>query len=45
VANGYAHAYTYPPSVRHSDLFVDLEREARENDRGLWSPDSCNGKA
>lgn len=44
VANGYAFAYTYPPSVRHSDLFVRLEREARENDRGLWAPDSCNGE-
>lgn len=43
VANGYAFAYTYPPNVRHSELFVQLEREARENDRGLWSPDSCNG--
>jgi micrococcal nuclease len=43
VVNGYAHAYTYPPNVRHADLFVELQREARENDRGLWSPDSCNG--
>jgi micrococcal nuclease len=45
VANGYAFAYTYPPSVRHSDLFVEMEREARENDRGLWAPDTCSGKA
>jgi micrococcal nuclease len=44
VANGYATAYTYPPNVRHSELFVQLEREARERDRGLWSPDTCNGK-
>lgn len=43
VANGYASAYTYPPNVRHSDLFVELEREAREAERGLWSPDTCNG--
>ena len=43
VVNGYATAYTYPPSVRHSDLFVQLEREAREGERGLWSPDTCNG--
>jgi micrococcal nuclease len=45
VANGYAHAYTYPPNVRHADLFVQLEREAREGDRGLWSPDTCNGRS
>ena len=44
VANGYAHAYTYPPNVRWAELFVRLEREAREGDRGLWSPDACNGK-
>ena len=43
VANGYAHAYTYPPNVRWSELFVQLEREARENDRGLWSPETCSG--
>jgi micrococcal nuclease len=43
VANGYASAYTYPPNVRHADLFVQLEREAREDDRGLWAPDTCSG--
>lgn len=43
VTNGYASAYTYPPNVRHSELFVQLEREARESDRGLWSPDTCSG--
>ncbi len=44
VTNGYAHAYTYPPNIRHSDLLVQLEREAREANRGLWSPDTCNGE-
>ncbi len=44
VVNGYASAYTYPPDVRHADLFVQLQREARENDRGLWSPDTCSGE-
>jgi micrococcal nuclease len=44
VVNGYAHAYTYPPNVRHADLFVHLERDARENGRGLWSPSACNGR-
>ena len=43
VANGYATAYTYPPNVRHADLFVQLEREAREGGRGLWSSDTCDG--
>ncbi|MEA2433535.1 MAG: micrococcal nuclease [Actinomycetota bacterium] len=43
VANGYANVYTYPPNVRHADLFVQLERDARESDRGLWDPTTCNG--
>lgn len=45
VANGYAHAYTYPPNVRHSALLVALQREARGDDRGLWSPETCDGEA
>lgn len=44
VANGYASAYTYPPNIRWSETFVQLEREARSNDRGLWSPETCNGE-
>ena len=43
VINGYASAYTYPPNVRHSDLLIDLQRQARESGRGLWSPDTCSG--
>jgi len=45
VVNGYAHAYTYPPNVRHAELFVQLQREAQDDARGLWSPDSCDGAA
>lgn len=44
VVNGYANVYTYPPNVRWSELFVQLQREAREGDRGLWSPESCGGQ-
>ena len=44
VVNGYAHAYTYPPNVRHSTLLVQLERAARDNDRGLWAADTCEGR-
>ncbi len=41
VVNGYAHAYTYPPDVRHSALFVWLERRARAGDSGLWAEGVC----
>jgi micrococcal nuclease len=44
VVNGYAFAYTYPPNVRHADLFVELQRQAREADRGLWPAGTCNGE-
>ncbi|MEE9584290.1 MAG: thermonuclease family protein [Candidatus Brocadiales bacterium] len=37
VRAGYASAARHPPNVRHAELFKGLEREAKENDRGLWS--------
>ena len=43
VLNGYASAYTHPPNVRHTDLFVSLQREARSTEAGLWSESACPG--
>ncbi len=45
VANGYATAYTYPPNVRHGDLFVGLHRDARQRGKGLWAEQTCNGQS
>lgn len=42
VVNGYAHAYTYPPNVRHAELMVALEKAARQGDKGLWTPGACS---
>lgn len=39
VKEGYANSYTYPPDVKYQDRFIQAEREARENKRGLWA--SC----
>jgi len=36
IRSGYATAWTYPPDVAFSDLFVQLESEAREAGLGLW---------
>ena len=36
VKEGYAQVYTFPPNVKYVDLFVRLQEEARENNRGLW---------
>jgi micrococcal nuclease len=37
VQEGYASVMTYPPNVKHSEKFLRLYREARENKRGLWA--------
>lgn len=34
---GYAQVATYPPDVKYVDLFLQLQREARETGRGLWA--------
>ncbi|MFD1770975.1 thermonuclease family protein [Sphingobacterium suaedae] len=36
VKRGYACALTVPPNVKYAKLFVELERQARKNKRGLW---------
>ena len=36
VENGYAMVMTVPPNVKHQELFLKLQREAREARRGLW---------
>jgi micrococcal nuclease len=33
---GYAQVMTIPPNVRHQELFVKLQRDARQAGRGLW---------
>ena len=33
---GYGQVYTFQPNVKYVDLFLKLQREARENKRGLW---------
>lgn len=37
VRQGYAHASTFPPDVKYQDQFTQAEREARQNNMGLWS--------
>ena len=38
VRRGYAHVATFPPNVKYQELFLTLQREAREAKRGLWGP-------
>ena len=37
VEAGYARAVTLPPDLKHADEIVRLQREARADERGLWS--------
>ena len=36
VEDGFARVATYPPDVKYADIFVEAERNAREENRGLW---------
>jgi micrococcal nuclease len=36
VREGYAMIYTYPPNVKYSKRFLEAQKEARDNKRGLW---------
>jgi micrococcal nuclease len=40
VRRGSAEVMTVQPNVRHRDLFITLEQEARDNRRGLWADPS-----
>jgi micrococcal nuclease len=40
VRRGYAQVMTVPPNVRHQALFVKLQRDARDAERGLWQVSS-----
>ena len=34
---GYAQTLTIPPNVKYADRFAELQREARDKRKGLWS--------
>lgn len=36
VKNGYAMVMTVPPNVKYADEFVKYQRDAIENNKGLW---------
>ena len=36
VRQGYAFAVSYPPDIKMQELLQNAEKEARENNRGLW---------
>ncbi len=36
VREGYAQSSTYPPDVKYQDRFIEAQRQAREEKKGLW---------
>ena len=36
VENGYAQVMTIPPNVRYAERFMELQKKAREEGKGLW---------
>jgi micrococcal nuclease len=36
VRRGFAQVSTYPPDVKYTDLYLDAQRKARDEGRGLW---------
>jgi len=40
VKQGYAQVSTYPPNVKYQELFLELQTEARDAKRGLWSEEA-----
>lgn len=37
VRQGYAYASSYPPDIKYQDQLTEAQKEARENNRGLWA--------
>ncbi len=43
IAEGYAYEYTYLEPYKYQNEFRQLQTLARTSERGLWSPDTCDG--
>lgn len=43
IEQGYAHEYTYNLPYKYQAEFKAAEKSARENQLGLWSPNTCSG--
>jgi micrococcal nuclease len=38
VREGYAQVMTIPPNIKYQELFIEAERDARGNQRGILFP-------
>lgn len=44
VYDGYAYEYTYNVPYKYQSEFKAAQKDADANNRGLWSPSTCNGQ-
>lgn len=44
IQQGYAFEYTYLVPYQYQEQFKQAEAEAKQQQRGLWAPDACNGR-
>lgn len=43
VRNGYASASTFPPDVKYANDFLEFQKQAKEENIGLWNSCQVNG--
>lgn len=43
IEEGYAYEYTYNTPYKYQADFKEAERKAKEEKKGLWAEDTCNG--
>lgn len=41
VRDGFAKVTTYPPDIKYVDRFLEAQKEAKEQNLGLWAPNVC----
>lgn len=44
IEDGYAYEYTYQKPYQYQDQFKRAQQEAKASRKGLWAPDTCDGK-
>ncbi|MFT6910878.1 MAG: micrococcal nuclease [Candidatus Paceibacteria bacterium] len=45
ITGGYAYEYTYRKPYIYQDEYLYAQSQAQKDERGLWSPATCNGKS
>lgn len=44
ISSGFAYEYLFNSAYKYRDSFIKAENEARDNQKGLWSPLTCGGQ-